>query len=407
MMLVRIATVVGLLGSLRVQCDPTEGEQEKRRIILTFEAIKNKCTEIRESYTQLKTKDQIVCISVMSRVELLAEELQPNLDIKDFVNKKVKNISETGNTIQSLHSKNSRKEVHGEIIALRLDDFWTEFKKKYSGTSTEESARPYLFIYSHFLPCASLLKIPYSCSEELAKQALLTRDNLNMLVGYSEVFSYTNDTIALGYLHHDSIYALVNVTAKKCEIRSDSTFFKPRVDIFQNKLHQCIGESPEIEGCQHCRTPENTEITIRDKINALILKFIHIETLERRGPLTYLDMRILQTCFKDKKWFNVCSQATTSQGQLAEGCFTQIMEDAHKNHSKILVLGQPFDTEPFWRQNENLSIEWEELYRTYKTPESTAEFDKPEHQANERKRTRSRNRSDKIKRQRSNDGEGC
>ena len=339
-------------------------EHKKPRMLFIeiFEKIKEISKEIREKYKDLKTAYQIVCIMAMSAEEMKNETFPDKPDIKDFVNKKVKESSETGNIIQSLHRK---KEVHGEIIALRLDDFWPEFKKKYSGTSTEESAKPYLFIYSHFLPCASLPMHPYSCSEELAKQALLTRDNLNMLVGYSDVFTHTKKEIALGYLHQDSIYALVNVTERKCEIRSDGTFFTPQVEIFQDKLYRCIYNSSEIIGCQHCRTSENTKITIRDKINALIEKCFCIETLERRGPLTYLDMRILQTCFKDEKKCSLCGNAATSLGQLAEGCFTQIMEDAHKNHSEILVLGQPFDTEPFWRQNENLSIEWEELCRTY------------------------------------------
>ena len=370
-------------------------------IIKTFENMKDIAEEIRKTYKDQKTTDQIVCTLEMSAVEMRNKTFPDKPVIKDFVNRKVNDFPKTGKIIQSLHSK---KEVHGEIIALRLDDFWTEFKKKYSGTSTEESAKPYLFIYSHFLPCASLLKIPYSCSEELAKQALLTRDNLNMLVGYSKVYTHTDEKIALGYLHHDSIYALVNVTAKKCEIRSDVAFFTPQVEIFQDKLHQCIYNSSEIIGCQRCRTSENTKITIRDKINALIEKCFRIETLERRGPLTYLDMRILQTCFKDETKCSFCDNAATSQGQLAEGCFTQIMEDAHKNYREILVLGQPLDAEPFWRQNENLSIEWEELYRTDKTPAQKVEFNQPEHRANGKKRTRSRNRpGDEIKRQKPNE----
>ena len=127
--------------------------------------------------------------------------------------------------------------VHGEIQALFHDNTIVKLVHKlYERRNSEDTELPYVFIFSHYIPCACLGNIHYSCAEELANLGRVKRNSYKIIVGYRDAWNETNLKFAEKLLQEGEILTIMNVSSGQVLKKR----FKIEPEIYQEKLTKCL-----------------------------------------------------------------------------------------------------------------------------------------------------------------------
>lgn len=76
---------------------------------------------------------------------------------------------------------NTGRELHGEVIALHFGKI-KKLMEKFKSDPKTRNTYPIILLYSHYIPCAHVPNLGYSCSEELMNYAKGRIEEFRMLV---------------------------------------------------------------------------------------------------------------------------------------------------------------------------------------------------------------------------------
>ena len=172
-----------------------------------------------------RSENQILVIAVLSASEFDAKKKDISDDmIKIFPNENISNQPDYCGTIP----------VHGEMLAIHfkntMDDLCSEQR------NPKEKRPFYVFMFSHYIPCAGLTHIHYSCAEELANLGRVNKERFKIIVGYRSVWRMCSKDSAFQFLQEGGIHTLMNISSG---LVSDS-FYRIELEIYQDKLTRCL-----------------------------------------------------------------------------------------------------------------------------------------------------------------------
>lgn len=145
---------------------------------------------------------------------------------------------------------NPPRPLHGEV---RLIDFGyigrliNNFRTDVPGTY------PFLLLYSHYIPCADIPNLGYSCAEELMNYARGKQSEFGVIVGYNTTFEKTNEKCSLNLMKDGGIVAFKKLA--KGGYEPTVPFSPPRklddnTFAFQQKLYQCMLDGAIADCCE-------------------------------------------------------------------------------------------------------------------------------------------------------------
>lgn len=253
---------------------------------------------------------------------------------------------------------NPGRQLHGEVKALYsdqiktlMDDFKNNQKTKYK--------YPIILVYSHYIPCAGVPKLGYSCSEELMNYAKGNITNFIMLVAYSTTFKNTDEKRSFDFMRKGGINAFMRLpngsyahTLKVNPPNSIDVITKT----FQREAYVCISK---------CFTSYQKD---RAAITTYFINYLTYQCISKSkatGLFTELSKNQLKECLKKELDQNVGDdsvqsskknkksvQYTNSYFQL---CFNRSIEVSRG-------LGRPRSNldEPDWEPCQNRN--WNKIY---------------------------------------------
>lgn len=124
---------------------------------------------------------------------------------------------------------NPGRELHGEVIAIHfgeIERLMTDFKNN----PKTRNKYPIMLLYSHYIPCAKVKKLGYSCSEELMNYAKGRSDQFVMLVGYTDFYEKTNKTASMDFMINGGVNAFMHI-ARDPYLHNVKAFPKSSTDV--------------------------------------------------------------------------------------------------------------------------------------------------------------------------------
>ncbi|CAC5362189.1 unnamed protein product [Mytilus coruscus] len=237
---------------------------------------------------------------------------------------------------------NPLRELHGEIIAIHfgeierlMDDFRKNPKTK--------SKYPIMLLYSHYIPCAHVQNLGYSCSEELMNYAKGRIQEFIMLVAYTITYKNTDEQSSFNFMRNGGINAFMHM-ANGEYIHKLKVYTPSSIDgikkTFQGEAFDCIIASPP----SRCCTGNQKN---RAAITAYFINHVTYQCISKSNAarfFTELSRNQLKICLKkeiDKNIGDDCIQCSRKNPEslnatkaFFELCFEKSIEDSQ-------VLGKP------------------------------------------------------------------
>ncbi|CAC5362186.1 unnamed protein product [Mytilus coruscus] len=229
---------------------------------------------------------------------------------------------------------NPNRELHGEVNALYtgeiktlMNDFKNNRKTKYK--------YPIILIYSHYIPCAGVPKLGYSCSEELMNNAKGKINNFIMLVAYSTTFKNTDGKRSLDFMRNGGINAFMRMPNGSynhtLEVNPPSSIDGIK-RTFQREAYDCISDVQPSK----CITGHRKD---RAAITTYFINYLTHQCISKSkatGLFTELSKNQLNACLKDEIDKNIgydcvqCSKKNTESIQATklyfQFCFNRSIE---------------------------------------------------------------------------------
>lgn len=258
---------------------------------------------------------------------------------------------------------NPDRELHGEIIAIHfgeieriMGDFKKDPKTKYK--------YPIMLLYSHYIPCAHVQNLGYSCSEELMNYAKGRINEFTMLVAYTTVFKNTDEKSSFDFMRNGGINAFMYM-ANGPYAHELKVYTANSIDgikrTFQGEAYDCISDFPPSKCCTG--NQKN-----RAAITAYFINYLTYQCISKSKStrlFTELSRNQLKICLKkeiDKNIGDDCVQCSRKNTEslkatktLFEFCFDRSIEVTES-------LGKPRTNvyEPDWVPCPNCN--WNVIY---------------------------------------------
>lgn len=198
---------------------------------------------------------------------------------------------------------NPDRELHGEIIAIHfgeierlMGDFKKNPKTKYK--------YPIMLLYSHYIPCAHVPNLGYSCSEELMNYASGRINEFTMLVAYTTIFKNTDKESSFDFMRNGGINAFMYMAngpyTHELKVYSPSSIDGIK-RTFQGEAYDCISEFPPSKCCTG--NQKN-----RAAITTYFINFLTYECISKSKStrlLTELSRNQLKICLKKEIDINI------------------------------------------------------------------------------------------------------
>ena len=276
------------------------------------------------------TGKQVLVIAVLSASEFAVQKKDISDDMIEILpNKKIYGLPK--------YYYSDAKKVHGEIQALFHDNTIDRLIRKLDERrNSEDTGLPYVFIFSHYIPCACLGNVHYSCAEELANLGRVKRNTYKIIVGYRDAWNETNLEFAEKLLQEGEMFTIMNVSSGQVLKKR----LKIEPEMYQEKLTKCLTSLTEI--------PEDT---IACLINTITMNCTSGENLY--GYMTQLTKAQMHECMEKyvkglplEIYLRFCSIETLSR-------------------TLRLMLGRPTRMcEADWTSTPD-DLNWKELYRKF------------------------------------------
>ncbi|XP_052080176.1 uncharacterized protein LOC127718231 [Mytilus californianus] len=229
---------------------------------------------------------------------------------------------------------NPDRELHGEIKAIHfgeidrlMGDFKRDPKTKYK--------YPIMLLYSHYIPCAHVQNLGYSCSEELMNYAKGRIHEFTMLVAYTTVFKNTDEKSSFDFMRNGGIIAFMRM-ANGPYVHKLKVYTPNSIDgikrTFQREAYDCITDFPPSK-C--CTGNQNN----RANITTYFINYLTYECISKSKStrlFTELSRNQLKICLKkeiDKNIGDDCIQCSRKNPEslratraLIEFCFDRSIE---------------------------------------------------------------------------------
>ena len=302
------------------------------------------------------SENQILVIAVFSaeKVDSQNQDISDDM-IKFLPNKEIIGLPE--------YYYSRKKTVHGEIQAIYFNNTIDDLL----GEPRNSSMLPYVFIFSHYIPCACLPNYYYSCAEELANLGRVNRNRYKIIVGFRSVWSRTNSSFAKNFLQEDGIHTVMNITSGRLLDKG------PKIDpengsaIYQKTLNECMtnktGMLPNSAACfingwtKHCTGK-------KDRFHG---KYLF-------GYMTRFTKAQMHECMEE--WV----KSLTNKSKPSEEYIKSLKLELYARHCSLktlrstlrLMLGRPFSwCEATWNRTED-DLKWNDLYDLDDSPDFTS-----------------------------------
>lgn len=188
-------------------------------------------------------KNQYLTVAVISKSELMNSKKWKLTDIEHLKN------SGRVKTFLNEKKEGEKKPFHGEMRFLTDENAGMKRMIQQLKEEKGDKEYPYIIMFSHYIPCAYIKGIDYSCSEELANIA--NTYQYKMLVGYSEVFHNTAENTSKAFLHSGSIQAFRKIAEAPGYELILYDVVKSNDESFQRLYFNCMRNKPISDCCNY------------------------------------------------------------------------------------------------------------------------------------------------------------
>lgn len=145
---------------------------------------------------------------------------------------------------------NPNRELHGEIQSIDLG-FIENMMNNFNSDYISNPQYPLVLMYSHFIPCANVNKLGYSCAEELKNFALNNQTNYGLLVAYTEFFKNTDVKASLKFMKEGGVIAFQNMDGHYYQTVKyyPPTSLDGKGTTFQEEYFDCLSSLPVAHCC--------------------------------------------------------------------------------------------------------------------------------------------------------------
>ncbi|CAC5407294.1 unnamed protein product [Mytilus coruscus] len=236
---------------------------------------------------------------------------------------------------------NPDRQLHGEVNAIHFGAI-ERLMNKFKNNPKTKYKYPVMLLYFHYIPCAHVQRLGYSCSEELMNYAKGRIEEFRMLVAYKTCFGGTDEVAALNFMKHGGIEAFEYMG--KSSYGAIKVFPQNSIDgiqkTFQGEAFDCIIDYPPSKCCTGSK--EN-----RAAITAYFINYVTYQCIADSNAarfFTELSKNQLKICLKKEIERNIgddCIQCSNKNPlslkaakTLFEFCFDRSLEVSQ-------VLGKP------------------------------------------------------------------
>lgn len=257
---------------------------------------------------------------------------------------------------------NLKKPLHGEVQFIDfgyIGRLIKNFRTDVSGTY------PFLLLYSHYIPCADIPNLGYSCAEELMNYARGRQSEFGVIVGYSKPFINTNEKCSLNLMKKGGIVAFQKLANTHYEM---TVPFSPPQELddntfaFQQKLYQCMLDGAIADCCEGGKDEKEKMVAyFTNKITSACTSNSRRQRLITAGGANELRLCIGQK-IKDNANGN-CDEGfcVTSDKPLKQIC---CLNKTLENNMWSMLLGTPDPPNDLqsthWTPRDDLA--WKDLY---------------------------------------------
>ncbi|XP_052080221.1 uncharacterized protein LOC127718258 [Mytilus californianus] len=232
---------------------------------------------------------------------------------------------------------NPDRQLHGEVNAIHfgaierlMNNFKSNPKTKYK--------YPVMLLYSHYIPCAHVPRLGYSCSEELMNYAKGRIEEFRMIVAYTTCYKDTDEHHSFKFMTDSGIEAFEHMV-KGQYTHSLKVYSQNSIDgiqkSFQGEAYDCIQNSP-LSTCCTGKEQKRTAIT------AYFINYVTYQCISKSKAsrlFTELSRNQVKTCLKKELDKNIgddcikCSKKKTkTHVELPKLCFSFVFIVLSKLH---------------------------------------------------------------------------
>ena len=259
---------------------------------------------------------------------------------------------------------NPDRELHGEVRSLDLgflENMMTNFNFDYRN----DPQYPLVLMYSHYIPCAKVPKLGYSCAEELKNFAQFKQQSYGLLVAYTEFFKNTDISASINFMKEGGVLAFQNMNTyydQTVKVYPPSSL-DGKGTTFQGEFFDCLMSLPVSKCCSGAANNRKTilaffinDVTYACTSHSLASRYF---TERSRNELKVCIENVIK-----ERIGSDCIQCSTKSQKEVEATRNLFKFCLRFSLDVTRTLGKPERNNPFMPSWSPCDCAWKDLYPT-------------------------------------------